>query len=143
VQLIGSDPLKSLIVSSSMLLSSDTASCWRGCPIFRLIIYPMNQILPRVRPDKQDHAAEGVRREASKTRPPRGVSTRVTSQAGPASSHRSRVQQVSGYSIPEPRMTVTAWLLIFCGVVLPVLLLGAIGDGLLQVFFGLCTGLWC
>jgi len=34
-------------------------------------------------------------------------------------------------------------LLIFCGVVLPVLLLGAIGDGLLQVFFGLCTGLWC
>jgi len=50
---------------------------------------------------------------------------------------------VSGYSIPEPRMTVTAWLLIFCGVVLPVLLLGAIGDGLLQVFFGLCTGLWC
>lgn len=58
-------------------------------------------------------------------------------------SHRSRVQRVSGHAIPEPRMTVTAWLLILGGVVLPVLLLGAMGDGLLQFFFGLCTGLWC
>lgn len=40
-------------------------------------------------------------------------------------------------------MTCTAWLLISAGLVLPVLVLGAISDGLLQVFFGLCTGLWC
>lgn len=40
-------------------------------------------------------------------------------------------------------MTVAAWLLIFFGGVLPVLLLGAFGDALLQFIFGVCTGLWC
>ena len=101
----------------------------------------MNQTLPQVRPDKEDREAGGVRREAAggRRKSARPARLRVTSHE----SRRRTIQTVSGYSIPEPRMTVTAWLLIFCGVVLPVLLLGAVGDGLLQLFFGLCTGLWC
>ena len=48
-----------------------------------------------------------------------------------------------GYRIPEPRLTGMAvlWALIYLG--LPVLAVGMLIDGLIQLATGVCTGLWC
>ena len=56
---------------------------------------------------------------------------------------RHPVQTVMGYRIPEPRLTGMAvlWALVYLG--LPLLLLGTLIDGLIQLTTGVCTGLWC
>jgi hypothetical protein len=56
---------------------------------------------------------------------------------------RHPVQTVMGHRIPEPRLTWMAllWALVYLG--LPVLLLGMLIDGLIQLATGVCTGLWC
>lgn len=56
---------------------------------------------------------------------------------------RRRAETVMGYRIPEPRLTWQAvfWLMLYLGV--PVLLLGALVDALIQWFTGYCTGFWC
>ena len=48
-----------------------------------------------------------------------------------------------GHTLPEPRVTPTAIWLILLWVALPVLLAGALLDALVQLVFGVCTGLWC
>ena len=54
---------------------------------------------------------------------------------------RHPVQTVMGYRIPEPRLTGMAvlWALVYLG--LPLLLVGTLIDGLIQLTTGVCTGL--
>ncbi|MEK0432897.1 MAG: hypothetical protein EBW49_02590 [Betaproteobacteria bacterium] len=56
---------------------------------------------------------------------------------------RHPVQTVMGHRIPEPRLTWMAlgWAFLYLG--LPVLLVGTLIDGLIQLTTGVCTGLWC
>ncbi len=51
--------------------------------------------------------------------------------------------QVLGHDIPKPRLTLAgaAWCMLYLGV--PVFLLGAVIDALVQWALGWCLGLWC
>ena len=57
--------------------------------------------------------------------------------------HSRQTRIILGKSIPEPRVTARAWLLLFAMLVLPVFGLGTLADLLMQWLFGWCTGLWC
>ena len=48
-----------------------------------------------------------------------------------------------GHTLPEPKLTLAAGLLIAWRVLLPVLVIGSVLDLLVQWLFGVCTGLWC
>jgi len=48
-----------------------------------------------------------------------------------------------GYRIAEPRPTLTAVWLVVLYVGLPLLVITGLLDLAMQVFFGICTGLWC
>lgn len=52
-------------------------------------------------------------------------------------------ETVMGHTLPEPKLTVAAGLLIAWRVLLPVLVIGSVLDLLVQWIFGVCTGLWC
>jgi len=54
-----------------------------------------------------------------------------------------RPQTVMGYRIAEPRPTLMAVWLVFLHVGLPLLVITGLLDLAMQVFFGVCTGLWC
>ena len=56
---------------------------------------------------------------------------------------RSRVQTISGYRLPEARLTFGAIWLGFLWIGLPILAIGGLMDLGAQVFFDVCTGLWC
>ncbi|MEZ5939394.1 MAG: hypothetical protein R3C52_14445 [Hyphomonadaceae bacterium] len=54
-----------------------------------------------------------------------------------------KVDTVAGYRLPEPRITLTAVWLAFLWVGLPLLVITGLLDLGMQLFFGVCTGLWC
>ncbi|HBH91223.1 hypothetical protein [Ponticaulis sp.] len=56
---------------------------------------------------------------------------------------KSKLQTISGETIPEPRITLMAVWLIFLWVGLPILVIGGLLDLAVQLIFGVCTGLWC
>ncbi|HBJ94834.1 MAG TPA: hypothetical protein DDZ43_18310 [Hyphomonadaceae bacterium] len=56
---------------------------------------------------------------------------------------KSKLQTISGETIPEPRITLMAVWLIFLWVGLPILGIGGLLDLAVQLIFGVCTGLWC
>lgn len=56
---------------------------------------------------------------------------------------RTKIQTVAGHRLPEPRITPMAIWLAFLWVGLPVLAIGGLLDVIMQVAFGICTGLWC
>lgn len=56
---------------------------------------------------------------------------------------RAKLQTVAGYKLPEPRITPMAIWRAFLWVGVPVLAIGALLDVIMQVVFGVCTGLWC
>jgi len=56
---------------------------------------------------------------------------------------RTKIQTVAGHRLPEPRITLTAVWLVFLWVGLPVLAIGGLLDVIMQLGFGVCTGLWC
>ena len=61
----------------------------------------------------------------------------------PAGKSRAKIQTIAGYRLPEPRITPMAVWLVFLWVGVPVLAIGGLLDLAAQVFFGVCTGLWC
>ena len=56
---------------------------------------------------------------------------------------KSKLQTISGETIPEPRITLMAVWLVFLWVGLPILVIGGLLDLAVQIIFGVCTGLWC
>lgn len=55
-----------------------------------------------------------------------------------------KAQSVMGYRITEPRPTLMAvWLVFFLYVGVPLLVITGLLDLAMQIFFGVCTGLWC
>jgi hypothetical protein len=56
---------------------------------------------------------------------------------------KRKVETISGWRLPEPRITPMAIWLGFLWVGLPVLGLTGLMDLGMQVIFGQCTGLWC
>ena len=56
---------------------------------------------------------------------------------------RTKLQTVAGHKLPEPRITPMAIWLVFLWVGLPVLAIGGLLDVVMQLAFGVCTGLWC
>ncbi len=56
---------------------------------------------------------------------------------------KSKLQTISGETIPEPRVTLMAVWLVFLWVGLPILIIGGLLDLAVQLIFGVCTGLWC
>lgn len=56
---------------------------------------------------------------------------------------KSKLQTISGETIPEPRVTLMAVWLVFLWVGLPILVIGGLLDLAVQLIFGVCTGLWC
>jgi thiosulfate reductase cytochrome b subunit len=54
-----------------------------------------------------------------------------------------KAQTVMGHRIPEPRPTLMAVALVVLYVGLPLLVVTGLLDLAMQVFFGVCTGLWC
>lgn len=56
---------------------------------------------------------------------------------------RAKLQTVAGHKLPEPRITPMAIWLAFLWVGLPVLAIGGLLDVIMQLAFGICTGLWC
>ena len=56
---------------------------------------------------------------------------------------RAKLQTVAGHTIAEPRITAMAIWLGFLWVGLPILVLGGLMDLVMQLVFGVCTGLWC
>lgn len=52
-------------------------------------------------------------------------------------------EPVMGHTLPEPGLTLSAWLLIAWRIGLPILVIGSLLDLLVQWLFGVCTGLWC
>jgi hypothetical protein len=56
---------------------------------------------------------------------------------------RPPAEEVMGHRIEEPRLTLAAlgWGMLYLG--LPLLLLGAGVDGIIQAVTGRCTGVWC
>jgi hypothetical protein len=64
-------------------------------------------------------------------------------QKNAAKASKAKVQTIAGYRLPEPRITPMAVWLVVLWVGLPVLAIGGLLDLAAQVFFGVCTGLWC
>ncbi|MFT3725634.1 MAG: hypothetical protein QM773_18895 [Hyphomonadaceae bacterium] len=56
---------------------------------------------------------------------------------------RAKIQTVAGHRLPEPRITPTAIWLAFLWVGVPILAIGGLMDLVMQLVFGVCTGLWC
>ena len=56
---------------------------------------------------------------------------------------RAKLQTIAGHKLPEPRITPMAIWLAFLWVGVPILVLGGLMDLLMQLVFGICTGLWC
>jgi hypothetical protein len=56
---------------------------------------------------------------------------------------RAKIQTVAGHRLPEPRITPMAIWLAFLWVGLPILAVGGLMDLVMQLAFGICTGLWC
>lgn len=56
---------------------------------------------------------------------------------------RAKLQTVAGHKLPEPRITPMAIWLAFLWVGVPVLAIGGLLDVVMQLVFGVCTGLWC
>ncbi len=56
---------------------------------------------------------------------------------------RAKIQTVAGHRLPEPRITLVAIWLAFLRVGVPILAIGGMLDLVMQLAFGLCTGLWC
>ena len=56
---------------------------------------------------------------------------------------KSKLQTISGETIPEPRITLMAVWLVFLWVGLPILVIGGLLDLAVQLILGVCTGLWC
>lgn len=56
---------------------------------------------------------------------------------------RTRIQTVAGHRLPEPRITLMAIWLAFLWVGVPILAIGGLLDLVMQLVFGVCTGLWC
>ncbi|MGB7183111.1 MAG: hypothetical protein WA888_00185 [Burkholderiaceae bacterium] len=56
---------------------------------------------------------------------------------------KSKPETVMGHTLPEPQMTIAAWGVLLVRLLLPVLVIGSVLDLLAQIFFGICTGLWC
>ncbi len=56
---------------------------------------------------------------------------------------RAKIQTVAGHRLPEPRITLVAIWLAFLRVGVPILAIGGMLDLVMQLIFGLCTGLWC
>lgn len=56
---------------------------------------------------------------------------------------RPKIQTVAGHRLPEPRITPMAIWLAFLWVGLPILAVGGLMDLVMQLAFGICTGLWC
>jgi len=56
---------------------------------------------------------------------------------------RSRIEEVMGHRIAEPRPTLWAvfWIMVY--LILPVLAVGTLIDWLVQFSTGYCVGLWC
>ena len=54
-----------------------------------------------------------------------------------------RPETVMGHTIAEPRPTLMAVWLIFLYVGVPLLIITGLLDLAVQLFFGVCTGLWC
>jgi|TARA_B100000989_G_scaffold176194_1_gene132287 thiosulfate reductase cytochrome b subunit len=54
-----------------------------------------------------------------------------------------KAQSVMGHRITEPRPTLMAVWLVFLYVGVPLLVVTGLLDLAMQVFFGVCTGLWC
>jgi hypothetical protein len=52
-------------------------------------------------------------------------------------------ETVMGHTIPEPRITLSGIWLIFLYGILPLLVVTGLLDLAMQLFFGVCTGLWC
>lgn len=56
---------------------------------------------------------------------------------------RAKLQTIAGHKLPEPRITPMAIWLVFLWVGVPILVLGGLLDLVMQLAFGICTGLWC
>lgn len=56
---------------------------------------------------------------------------------------RKKPETVMGLTIPEPRFTLGVIWLGLVWVAAPLLLITGLMDLAMQVFFGVCTGLWC
>lgn len=56
---------------------------------------------------------------------------------------RAKIQTVAGHRLPEPRITPMAIWLGILWVGLPILVAGGLLDLVVQLVFGICTGLWC
>ena len=56
---------------------------------------------------------------------------------------RKSVETISGHRLPEPRLTLMAVWLAFLWIGLPILIIGGLADLIVQLVFGVCTGLWC
>jgi len=56
---------------------------------------------------------------------------------------RAKLQTIAGHKLPEPRITPMAIWLAFLWVGVPILVLGGLMDLVMQLVFGICTGLWC
>lgn len=54
-----------------------------------------------------------------------------------------RPETVMGHTIAEPRPTLMAVWLVFLYVGVPLLIITGLLDLAMQLFFGVCTGLWC
>lgn len=54
-----------------------------------------------------------------------------------------KAQSVMGHRITEPRPTLMAVWLVFLYVGIPLLVVTGLLDLAMQVFFDVCTGLWC
>jgi len=54
-----------------------------------------------------------------------------------------KAETVMGHALKEPRPTLMAVWLVFLYVGLPLLIGTGLLDLAMQVFFGVCTGLWC
>ncbi len=56
---------------------------------------------------------------------------------------RAKIQTVAGHRLPEPRITPMAIWLAFLWIGIPILAIGGLMDLVMQLAFGICTGLWC
>lgn len=54
-----------------------------------------------------------------------------------------KADTVMGHTIKEPRLTAMAIWLVFLYVGLPLLVVTGLMDLAMQLFFGICTGVWC
>jgi thiosulfate reductase cytochrome b subunit len=56
---------------------------------------------------------------------------------------KRKVETVAGWRLPEPRITPMAIWLSVLWVGAPLLVVTGLLDLAMQVFFGVCTGVWC